>query len=779
VKRKLVSTFVIFTLVASSISFAFGAAYTVKSGDVLWKIAKQYGTTWQTLAEFNKLANPDLIFPGQSINIPEKAPAAPVTEPEQAPSPVADAADPEFAKYFAAMDTQYAYALGLELAENPLYESSSLGTRTSGSDAEHAAADFLVAEMKKIGLAGVEKVAIDVDKWQFNGASLAISGTDKVISPHSYATASTPAAGITAEIVYVGDGTMWDYEEIDVNGKIVLIDINQRENWWITYPMLEAQFQGAAAILNANVGGFAEISKDALNCQDICGPVGIPCLSISVNDSDYIKGLLEAGAVTATLKVDNIVEEGGTSYNVMGMIPGKSHDEMIVVGSHYDKYFDGFQDNSMAVALDFAMAKAMIDSGYMPERDIIFCIHAAEEWGASETQFDWTIGAWRMINEAHPEWVGKTLAFLNFELPAYEFANYTNAFSAPEFYTMIRDFAETDKNAPSPEGCFSEGFLTEGYQTYTYSDDFSYYAAGVPSMINGFLLTADGEDVFPFYYERYHSNFDTASTYNEAVFKFNLSFYGAMAMTIDSTPALELDFTPQYDRIMASLDETAAAASGADTAAFKAALEAYGAAAKANHDKVLALNGKYKNLVAAGASDAEIAAVWKQAKAMNAANLDIFKKTQDAFLGLMYERPIVPHEAPQENIELMQLCVDGLNSGDVNTVVDEYAWAVNNVLEWYNYSFSPEVTKIANDMFDPELNKGNLFWGTGKMFAIADVEAATRSLNLKYDTTDSDFSDEIAVYNAAIASQKEIYKSLLNQETTAMKELAELMAEVE
>ncbi|QQY79959.1 5'-nucleotidase [Keratinibaculum paraultunense] len=44
--------------------------YTVKPGDVLWKIAEKFGTTWQKLAEYNKLKNPHLIFPGQKILIP-------------------------------------------------------------------------------------------------------------------------------------------------------------------------------------------------------------------------------------------------------------------------------------------------------------------------------------------------------------------------------------------------------------------------------------------------------------------------------------------------------------------------------------------------------------------------------------------------------------------------------------------------------------------------------------------------------------------------------------
>lgn len=44
--------------------------YVVISGDVLWKIAKEFNTTWEKLAEFNNLKNPNLIFPEQVILIP-------------------------------------------------------------------------------------------------------------------------------------------------------------------------------------------------------------------------------------------------------------------------------------------------------------------------------------------------------------------------------------------------------------------------------------------------------------------------------------------------------------------------------------------------------------------------------------------------------------------------------------------------------------------------------------------------------------------------------------
>ena len=136
--------------------------------------------------------------------------------------------------------------------------------------------------------------------------------------------------------------------------------------------------------------------------------------------------------------VDAVLEEGtGTSYNVVGKIKGKSSDQQIMIAGHYDKYWYGFQDDCAAIALDFSVAKAMIDSGYQPENDIVVVAHGSEEWGASNSQFDWTTGAWEMIHTAHPEWAGKTIALLNCELPAFQVeGNQVQLVTVPEFRTL-------------------------------------------------------------------------------------------------------------------------------------------------------------------------------------------------------------------------------------------------------------------------------------------------------------------------------------------------------
>ncbi|WP_426755992.1 LysM peptidoglycan-binding domain-containing protein [Myxococcus sp. Y35] len=54
-----------------------GGSYTVKSGDTLSGIAGRYGTTVSALAKANNIANPNLIYAGQRLTIPGAGGAAP------------------------------------------------------------------------------------------------------------------------------------------------------------------------------------------------------------------------------------------------------------------------------------------------------------------------------------------------------------------------------------------------------------------------------------------------------------------------------------------------------------------------------------------------------------------------------------------------------------------------------------------------------------------------------------------------------------------------------
>ena len=283
--------------------------------------------------------------------------------------------------YAEAMDMEYAYDLAYDLAYNMDLADNELGWRTAGSDAEHKTADYLAAEMEKIGLADVEKVGVPVDKFQFNDSSLTIEGTEIDLMPAAYQCSGTDEDGITAEIVNAKGGYEYDYAEMDsVEGKIVLVKVDQANEAWIDGYINMAYEKGAAALVTWANSGYGEVATDSVNVQDICCKDLLPTVAISADDAKAIKKAIKNGSNMATLKVDveYADDNSGTSYNVVGKIKGKSSDQQIILGSHYDKYWYGFQDNCTAVSLTFTVAKAMIDSGYVPENDIVVVAHGAE-----------------------------------------------------------------------------------------------------------------------------------------------------------------------------------------------------------------------------------------------------------------------------------------------------------------------------------------------------------------------------------------------------------------
>ncbi|MBR5467779.1 MAG: cadherin-like beta sandwich domain-containing protein [Firmicutes bacterium] len=79
---------------------SFAGTHVVQEGEWLSTIAPKYDTTWQNLAETNKLANPDLIYPDQVLQVPDKgtpAPAGLALEDLSIYTAVQDGADIDFA----------------------------------------------------------------------------------------------------------------------------------------------------------------------------------------------------------------------------------------------------------------------------------------------------------------------------------------------------------------------------------------------------------------------------------------------------------------------------------------------------------------------------------------------------------------------------------------------------------------------------------------------------------------------------------------------------------
>ena len=447
--------------------------------------------------------------------------------------------------YVNEIDMDYAYDFTKTLSTDTSLHDNSLGFRTSGSDAEHRTANYLAKEMKAIGLKNVEKIPVNVDKWQYNDASLTIEGTDIDLMPVSYMVNGTDENGITAQIVDCGTGFAKDYEDKDVEGKIALVGVDQFNESWIGGYIYEAYEHGAKALVTYDLDGYGRFSDDDHQIQDVCAEDIMPTTIITMSEYKQIKKALKQGHDMATLKVDSVMEEGnGTSYDVVGYIPGKSHDQQIIFAGHYDMYFTGFQDDCSAIGTIMSMAKTMIDSGYVPENDIVVVAHGAEEWGATGTEFDWTRGAYELINNVHPEWANKTLALFNFELDAYDDGSDTFMVTCvPEYASLVKSLVDSGAlNGAVKE--YKNGISTKTYDTTTMEDGVSYRNAGVPYFLNT-TDTCSGETKDDGEYTwtqlHYHTESDNTDTYSEKVMKANIAVFGSMAIAIDQLPAMSLN----------------------------------------------------------------------------------------------------------------------------------------------------------------------------------------------------------------------------------------------
>lgn len=658
--------------------------------------------------------------------------------------------------YLEHVDIGYSYDLALRLED--IRSNDALGYRTAGSQAELDTGDMLKAQMEAIGLQNVTKDAFTLDTWTFEKAELTF--TDSTGNPYTAQLGGYQAQFVTdgAEsftIIDGGQGTEADLCELDVAGKLVLIDINQRENWWINYPAYEANLRGAAAVIAVQDGGYAEVSDDALNAQDICGPADAPAFSMSRTDANALRAAMgENNEITVTLDAVSRVGFDGTSYNIVGMIPGADPDAMILMSAHYDSYFAGFQDDNAAIALMFGIAKGIIDSGYQPEKTLVFCAMAAEEWGVSDTRYDWSTGAYNQIFRVHPEWVGKVIADINFELPAMNEGDTDQIRTSYELKTFVEDFRET---VPAVEGVFPQG-IEVIVPTQTWSDDFSLSIAGVPSSVTalrgGFAQT------------HYHSQFDNRDTYSEEAFLFHHNLYGMLMLAYDRCAVSPLDFSTRLEALREAMDDTVltaeqvSALNGALTDAEKAASDAWTA--------VSDINSRYREALDNG-DTAAADALLQQSREMNAAVLAAFKFAEDSLVRLTWEDvSIFPHEHSQNNLIALNAAVEALEAGDSAAAVDEYLYAVDN--NWYAYDWSRETfDHFTNYVLNQSADR--LMWGAGRVQGHEDLFDVIRSLLGKYGDTAADYTEELARLEAAVETQTAMLAQQVDHEVQSLAEL--------
>lgn len=633
------------------------------------------------------------------------------------------------------LDITYSYQLAKRMEQFRTNEV--LGYRTAGSKAEFETGEMLKREMENIGLSQVRKDAVTVDSWEFQKAVLAFvdeQGQTRKVQLGAYQTHFVTEGFQPFSLLYLGKGTEKDYQGKDVRGKLVLVDINQRDEWWINYPVYQAYLKGAKAVIAVQTGGYGEIDEEALNAQDIAGPEEAAAFSISRKDAKELKRLLQdVGELAVQLDACTKVERNRTTYNITGCIPGRHPERMVLLSAHYDSYFSGFQDDNTAVAMMFGIAKAWIASGIQPQNTIQICAMAAEEWGVADSNFDWSTGAYEQIMTAHPEWVGRVIADLNFELPALAHGTRARIRSCYEYTRYLEEFLEElpELTLAYPE----ETKVTAPIETW--SDDFSMAIAGVPSMVNDFTGGS-------FMETHYHSQFDNDMYYDEQVYRLHHELFLLLTEALDETAIVPLCFAPVMQRAREQMQ---------DEELYRLLLQAEKEAEEL-YEKVKKRNAEYAQLLAAGKKQ-EAEALFEQTRKIEKTLLALFKMEQDAFVRIdWYGNVLYPHELLQKKQKLIQGALRNLSEGRLSSALRKLYQVDNNA---YAFMFEEAVYRHFTE-YVYQQPRERLKWGYGRLMQHEDLYELVKSLLKKQEEEaagEQDYQEEMAALKSVLAKEEQ------------------------
>lgn len=666
--------------------------------------------------------------------------------------------------YIKQLDVSWSYRLAKKMEQ--ICSNPKLGYRTAGSPAELATGDMLAQEMRQLGFPKVYKDAIRVDSWEFQRAELTYQSSDgekRTVQLGAYQTQFVTEGPQTFSLIYAGKGTRSDYEGLDVAGKLVLVDINQRDEWWISYPVYQAHLKGAAAVIAAQAGGYGEVDETSLNAQDIAGPCDAPAFSVSGKDAEALKQALD-GQKEITVLFDAVsrVNRDQTTYNIIGEIPGRHPERRILLSAHYDSYFDGFQDDNTAVSMMLCIGKTLLEIGYQPENTLTFCAMAAEEWGVIDSQFDWSTGAYEQVFTVHPEWRGSAIADLNFELPALAHGTRARIRSTWEYVPFLETFLE-ELPALTPAYPEETG-VTAPIETW--SDDFSIAIFGIPSMVNDFTGGS-------FMETNYHSQFDNDNFYDEDVYRMHHELFGLLLMALDRTAVVPLSFSGVLERAAEKLELPWCKNCGADGEGLVAALEDAAKAGISAFDKALEINHAYALAQKEGRSE-EAQRLFAQSRHTEQALLAAFSKEQDTFVRIDWHGNVLfPHRILQDHLRLLSGAVKNLKEGRISAALRKLYQVDNNS---YAFAFEKEVYEhfTQNGLLQP---KERLKWGYGRIIGHEDLFDVVTSLLEKEKNGETDCHSEIAFLEQAHRRQSALYRNEILKMQESTREIQRLLKE--
>ncbi|MGB2654985.1 MAG: M20/M25/M40 family metallo-hydrolase [Candidatus Acidiferrum sp.] len=372
-----------------------------------------------------------------------------------------------------------------------------IGGRVSGSAAMAKAVEWAVAAFRAEGVeVHTEKYTLPVT-WSEGDTRLEILGPVKFpvrLVAEGWSPA-TPAGGIEANLVDVGDGTEEDFARagLAVKGAILLVHSDIGSSWadldneyLRPPPIIERALQGgASAILWM---GARERLLLYRHTNSLKGKIDkIPQAIVAREDAMRLARTAAAypGKVRVRFEMPNKIGGPVEQENVVGEIRGyEKPDESVILAAHLDSWDlgTGALDDGCNAALVIEAARAIKGTGLLPRRTIRFVLFSGEEQG--------TIGS-REYVIAHGAELDKILAMIAFDEGAGRVTGYSLG-GRHDIEAGVREALKPLESWDIDHDTYDASFG---------KDNFDFLLEGIPTLV----ANQKGANYFP----NYHAASDT------------------------------------------------------------------------------------------------------------------------------------------------------------------------------------------------------------------------------------------------------------------------------
>lgn len=256
------------------------------------------------------------------------------------------------------------------------------------NNGDKKAAQFIAEEFQRIGLKKFTNNYFQNFKFPVNAfpgkMEVKINSRDLVPGQDYLVWPSSPGFKINTEAIYLDQDELMDARKIIYRAKkhkkmALIADLSGFTN---TEEKNQAIENLQVVSMNLEKHPIIWLTDDKLTWSPARHISQVPIIQIKRSALDEI-------IQEVTMNIDNQYYEQYQSQNVIGYLPGKSSDSLLVLTAHYDHlgrmgaetYFPGANDNASGVAMMLNLARHFARMEKNPAYDMVFIAFGAEEAG--------------------------------------------------------------------------------------------------------------------------------------------------------------------------------------------------------------------------------------------------------------------------------------------------------------------------------------------------------------------------------------------------------------